>query len=54
MEWTGSIKEGADPITLSGTAEEVVAQIQKLNPDYVFLEGNTSEPEIGKRSQVRL
>lgn len=21
MEWTGSIKEGADPITLSGTAE---------------------------------
>ncbi|KAM5383049.1 hypothetical protein ACJA88_003582 [Fusarium oxysporum] len=54
MEWTGSIKEGADPITLSGTAEEVVAQIQKLNPDYVFPEGNTSEPEIEKRSQVRL
>ncbi|KAK2934910.1 hypothetical protein FoTM2_006157 [Fusarium oxysporum f. sp. vasinfectum] len=51
MEWTGSIKEGADPITLSGTAEEVVAQIQKLNPDYVFPEGNTSEPEIEKRSQ---
>lgn len=34
--------------------QEVVAQIQKLNPDYVFPEGNTSEPEIEKRSQVRL
>ncbi|KAF4958962.1 hypothetical protein FGADI_2041 [Fusarium gaditjirri] len=51
MKWTGSIKEGADPVTLSGTAEEIVAQMKKLNPDYEFPEGNTTETEIDKRSQ---
>ncbi|KAF5686959.1 tol [Fusarium circinatum] len=50
MEWTGSSEEGANPVTLTGTAEEVVSQIQKLNPDYVFPD-NTTEPEMEKRSQ---
>ncbi|KPA37801.1 tol protein, partial [Fusarium langsethiae] len=51
IQWTGSIEDGADPITLSGTAEDIVAQIQTLNPDYVFTEDNSTEAEIEKRSQ---
>ncbi|KYG13838.1 hypothetical protein FVEG_17761 [Fusarium verticillioides 7600] len=34
MQWTGVIEDGAEPVTLTGTVDQIAAQIQKLNPDY--------------------
>ncbi|EKJ73010.1 hypothetical protein FPSE_06798 [Fusarium pseudograminearum CS3096] len=52
LKWTGVVEDGAEPVTLTGSIEEISAQIQKLNPDYMPPETNsTAAAEIEKRGQ---
>ncbi|KAM0209329.1 hypothetical protein ACHAPA_011110 [Fusarium lateritium] len=41
MQWKGSIKEGEAPISLNGTVESIISQIQELNPEFELVEDNT-------------
>ncbi|KAI6764235.1 hypothetical protein HG530_008024 [Fusarium avenaceum] len=41
MQWKGVIKEGEAPISLNGTIESIISQIQELNPEFELVEEET-------------
>ncbi|KAI1140659.1 hypothetical protein F5Y05DRAFT_410506 [Hypoxylon sp. FL0543] len=49
MTWRRSIKEGGPEITLHGTIEDVVAQIQAINPPFLWSEPHTQHQAMIKR-----
>ncbi|CAG1971623.1 unnamed protein product [Fusarium graminearum] len=51
LKWTGVLEDGAEPVTLTGSIDEISAQIQKLNPNYMPPETNSTAAELEKRSQ---
>ncbi|CEI67741.1 hypothetical protein FVEN_g9549 [Fusarium venenatum] len=50
MQWKGVIKEGEAPVSLNGTIESIIAQIQEINPEFQLVE---EEPEASSELEAR-
>ncbi|KAF4455964.1 hypothetical protein F53441_1831 [Fusarium austroafricanum] len=54
MTWTGPIEEGGKNHTFKGTAEDVLAQIKKLNPNFVEFAESKEKDDSTKLSMRAL
>ncbi|KAL6922628.1 hypothetical protein ACHAP8_009289 [Fusarium lateritium] len=50
MQWKGVVKEGEAPVSLNGTIESVIAQIQEINPEFELVD---EEPEASSELEAR-
>jgi len=42
MQWTGSVVPGGDNHTFTGTVQEIVAQLQRIDPSTCFADSTTT------------